>query len=296
MAIKLYKKLLLANSMYYGHNYINCMNSVNGQNLQIYYGNGNTKYINDYVQDSMNSNYGYNNINCMNGNTQESDFQEVLLNIFKNESKYNEEDNSQYDNDGNNIDNNLINIHDNQDVKKEKIFLGKKRKDIPKKLSNVYIINKIFTNYKEFLIEYLNELLKKAYSFRRFTEIKTQNLSASYEYKEYLTSKVCDVIKKTSTKFTKSLKKNKNENLYNTIIRSNYDNRYYDIKRIFNMTIEEFYNKYYICKTENGTYDENSPFSNFIKNLEKDEDYKDQIKEGGYNIDKLIEKIKIKQK
>ena len=62
MAIKLYKKLLLANSMYYGHNYINCMNSYDGQN----YNNG----MNSYDGQSYN-----NDIESINGQSYNNDIE-----------------------------------------------------------------------------------------------------------------------------------------------------------------------------------------------------------------------------
>ena len=46
MTIKLYKKLMLANSIYYGHNYINCMDGYNQEcNFQ-------KAFINNFVNGS----------------------------------------------------------------------------------------------------------------------------------------------------------------------------------------------------------------------------------------------------
>ena len=58
MAIKLYKKLLLANSIYYGHNYINCMEyESDDSSLK------NCVYNNKFFTDSILENYEYNEYN-----------------------------------------------------------------------------------------------------------------------------------------------------------------------------------------------------------------------------------------
>ena len=190
---------------------------------------------------------------------------------------------------------NIINIPNIQDIKNEKTFLNKKRKNVSKKPRNADIVCKIFTNCNKYLIDYLNYLLPyEAHNYDRFIKIKpVYNLNIK-KCKEYFsTMKVCDVIPNMSTSIT-TRDQEQNQKLYNDIMEIQGDVAYDDIKYILCMTFEKFYYKIYICKKEDGTYDKISPFSNFIKNLKKNEDYKDHIKKVGYDIDNLFKKIKFR--
>ena len=276
--------------------YIN--NTINRKINSLQYKNISSFKENNFFNNNNNKQID-NNDNNIDNNKNNNKNNDNNINLQKNICSYNE-----FNLQCNNIEceKNVVNIK-NEKIKKT--FQNNKYKNASKNinnnhsvgnkkktkraLSNVEIFDKVFTDCNRFLINCLNKLLPhKTYSYNKFIKISILHNSTIDVYKKYFTSKVCDVIKKTSTKITNCFPMH-NQNLYEEIMKKQGDKNYNEIINILNMSIKEFYHKNYICEKNDGSYDKNSPFSNFIEKYKGD---KSRFKEVVSNTDVLIEKIK----
>jgi len=300
MAIKLYKKLFLANSIYYGHNYINCMEyEYDDETLKNYVNN-------EFEADSFLKNY----MEEKSYNEKESiDNGEQYFIVNKNNNISDKSpDNINY-----NRNNNVINNKKTKEIqigdriqKKLKYFNITKQKKrgrrkkldknnssedkvIHDKFEKKNIIDKIIRKYNCFLQLYLNSILKKNKVKGFFQKFKTISGKKFDVIKEFLDS--CVV--KTIAEENKRCKNKKNESLCTRIMNRKKE-KYNEIKSILNRKNSDIYANIFLGNEVVKLKNEKEISYKSILNSIKDEygdKYRDKFNDYAKDLIKTIDNI-----
>ena len=304
MAIKLYKKLFLANSIYYGHNYINCIDDSSFYD-RLYFHKNDIQNENSYKQNNNNtgSNVVNSDNNLINNNGDNVNlYNNTGSNVVNsdnnliNNSGYNV---NLYNNAGSNIVNSVNNLINNNEIKlseeackKNKILPNIEQKEKTKHNSfrKTDILDKIFRNYRLFLIQYLNKMLDDLHIKKKFFILDSYRSQIGAKIiKNFMNSVIKDVLIESKKDY---VEKN-NKKLCEEIIKSN-DINLKHIQEIVKMRNIDFFEQ--VFRTFKGNLisgNKNVTMDGFLESLKDAPEYRIIMESYINNYRNIINSIKV---